>query len=37
MVASVSVAELHDGHVAPEVECLDRVYRNVYVPRRRSG
>jgi hypothetical protein len=32
MAAGVSVAELLDGHVALEVECLDRVYLNAYVP-----
>jgi hypothetical protein len=28
----VSVAELLDGHVGLEVECLDRIYLNAYVP-----
>jgi hypothetical protein len=35
--APVSVAELLDGHVALEVECLDRVYLNAYVPRLQVG
>jgi hypothetical protein len=29
---AVSVTELLDGHVGLEVECLDRVYLNAYVP-----
>lgn len=33
MTASVSVAELLDDHVALEVECLDRIYLNAYVPK----
>jgi hypothetical protein len=33
MAASLSVAELLDGHVALEVECLDRIYLNAYVPK----
>ena len=33
MAEAVSVAELLDGHVALEVECLDRVYLNAYVPK----
>jgi hypothetical protein len=33
MAAHVSVAELIDGHVALEVECLDRIYLNAYVPK----
>ena len=37
MAAPVSVAELLDGHVALEVECLDRIYLNAYVPRLQVG
>jgi hypothetical protein len=33
MAAPVSVAELLDDHVALEVECLDRIYLNAYVPK----
>jgi hypothetical protein len=33
MAAPVSVAELLDGHVALQVECLDRIYLNAYVPK----
>jgi hypothetical protein len=32
VAGSVSVAELLDGHVGLEVECLDRIYLNAYVP-----
>jgi len=32
MAASLTVNELLDGHVALDVECLDRVYLNGYVP-----
>jgi hypothetical protein len=31
MAATVPVAELLDGHVGLEVECLDRIYLNAYV------
>ncbi|MGH7868381.1 MAG: hypothetical protein ACREP9_12335 [Candidatus Dormibacteraceae bacterium] len=27
-----NVAELLDGHVALDIECLDRIYLNAYVP-----
>ena len=37
MGASVSVAELIDGHVALEIECLDRIYLNAYVPKLQVG
>jgi hypothetical protein len=37
MGTSVSVAELIDGHVALEIECLDRVYLNAYVPKLQVG
>lgn len=32
MAGTVTVNELLDGHVALDVECLDRVYLNGYVP-----
>ena len=32
MVDSLTVNELLDGHVALDVECLDRIYLNGYVP-----
>jgi len=37
MAAPVSVAELLDGHVGLEVECLDRIYLNAYVPNLQVG
>jgi hypothetical protein len=37
MGTSVSVAELIDGHVALEIECLDRIYLNAYVPKLQVG
>jgi hypothetical protein len=37
MAASVSVGELLEGHVALEVECLDRIYLNAYVPNLQVG
>src|SRR5665647_732106 len=32
MAASLTVNDLLDGHVAVDVECLDRIYLNGYVP-----
>ena len=32
MAATVTVNDLLDGHVALDVECLDRIYLNGYVP-----
>ena len=32
MAASLTVSDLLDGHVALDLECLDRVYLNGYVP-----
>ena len=32
MPATVTVNDLLDGHVALDVECLDRIYLNGYVP-----
>ena len=37
MAAACSVGELLDGHVALEVECLDRIYLNAYVPNLQVG
>ena len=32
MAATVTVNEVLDGHVGLDVECLDRIYLNGYVP-----
>src|SRR5258708_11128070 len=32
MTAAVTVNDLLDGHVALDIECLDRIYLNGYVP-----
>ena len=32
MAAALTVNDLLDGHVALDLECLDRVYLNGYVP-----
>ncbi|MDN5933508.1 MAG: hypothetical protein L0I24_20985, partial [Pseudonocardia sp.] len=32
MGATVTVNDLLDGHVALDLECLDRIYLNGYVP-----
>ena len=37
MAASLTVNELLDGHVALDVECLDRVYLNGYVQHLQVG
>ena len=37
MVASLTVNDLLDGHVALDIECLDRVYLNGYVPNLQVG
>jgi hypothetical protein len=37
MAAVVTVNELLDGHVALDVECLDRIYLNGYVPNLQVG
>ena len=36
MTAAMTVNELLDGHVALDVECLDRIYLNGYVPNLQS-
>lgn len=37
MAATVTVGELLDGHVALDVECMDRIYLNGYVPSLQVG
>jgi hypothetical protein len=37
VAAACSVGELLDGHVALELECLDRIYLNAYVPNLQVG
>ena len=37
MAASLTVSDLLDGHVALDLECLDRVYLNGYVPNLQVG
>jgi hypothetical protein len=37
MAASLTVNDLLDGHVALDLECLDRVYLNGYVPNLQVG
>ena len=37
MGESVTVADLLDGHVTLDVECLDRIYLNGYVPNLQVG
>jgi hypothetical protein len=37
MAAAVTVNDLLDGHVAVDVECLDRIYLNGYVPNLQVG
>ncbi len=34
---SVTVGELLDGHVRLDIECLDRIYLNGYVPNLQVG
>jgi hypothetical protein len=34
MATPVTVNEVLDGHVGLDLECLDRVYLNAYVPNR---
>src|SRR5260370_4300872 len=37
MAAVVTVNQLLDGHVALDLECLDRIYLNAYVPNLQVG
>ena len=37
MVAKVTVNDVLDGHVALDIECLDRIYLNGYVPTLQTG
>jgi hypothetical protein len=37
MATSVTVNEVLDGHVALDLECLDRIYLNAYVPNLQVG
>ena len=37
MAAVVTVNEVLDGHVSLDVECLDRIYLNGYVPNLQVG
>jgi hypothetical protein len=37
MAAAVTVNDLLDGHVALDVECLNRIYLNGYVPNLQVG
>src|SRR5882757_7216944 len=37
MVATVTVNDVLDGHVALDIECLDRIYLNGYVPSLQTG
>lgn len=32
MAETLTVNDLLDWHVAPDLECLDRIYLNAYVP-----
>ena len=37
MADGVNINDLLDGHVGLDLECLDRIYLNVYVPKLRVG
>jgi hypothetical protein len=37
MAATVTVNDVLDGHVGRDVECLDRIYLNGYVPNLQVG
>ena len=37
MAATVTVNDVLDGHVAQDIECLDRIYLNGYVPTLQTG
>ncbi|HYB39180.1 MAG TPA: hypothetical protein VEF72_27965 [Mycobacterium sp.] len=37
MAATVTINDVLDGHVVLDVECLDRIYANGYVPNLQAG
>jgi hypothetical protein len=37
MAGAVTVNDLLDGHVSLDIECLDRIYLNGYVPNLQVG
>ena len=37
MAATVTVNDVLDGHVGLDIECLDRIYLNGYVPNLQMG
>ena len=37
MTTTVTVNDVLDGHVALDLECLDRIYLNAYVPNLQVG
>ena len=37
MAATVTINDVLDGHVALDIECLDRIYLNGYVPTLQTG
>jgi len=37
MSGAVTVPELLDGHTVLEIECLDRIYLNGYIPMLQAG
>jgi hypothetical protein len=37
MTTAVTLTDVLDGHVALDVECLDRIYLNGYVPNLQVG
>ncbi len=37
MAAPVNVNDVLDGHVALDIQCLDRIYLNAYVPNLQVG
>ena len=36
-MAAVNINEVLDGHIALDLDCLDRIYLNAYVPTCRSA
>ena len=37
MAATVTISDVLDGHVVLDIECLDRIYLNGYVPNLQVG